>query len=215
MSGSVNPKVKICGLTRAEDVEAAIAHGADYLGFIVEAKSKRRLSVSEAARIALPAKDIIPLVAVTVNADDATLRAIVTDMQPDFIQFHGDETPAHLAQVNREFGVGTIKALPIESPEGMTAAIEFSGFADYLLFDAKPPKGEQVRGGHGVAFDWNILRSAALPKTWFLAGGLNPDTIKNALKTSAPILDVSSGVESTPGVKDHGKIKALIASAKS
>lgn len=206
----MTPRVKICGLTRPEDVEAAILHGSDYLGFIVEAKSKRRLSVAEAARLSLPAKGIIPRVAVTVNADDDTLKSIIEHMQPDFIQFHGDETPAHLARINRDYGVRTIKALPVASHEDMTAAIEFSGFADYLLFDAKPQKGEQVRGGHGVAFDWNILRTAALPKTWFLAGGLNPDNVKDALKTRAPILDVSSGVESAPGSKDHGKIEAFI-----
>ena len=211
----MTPKVKICGLTRPEDVEAAIRYGADYLGFIVEAKSKRRLSVTEAAELSLPAKSIIPRVAVTVNADDSVIAAIIEQMQPDFIQFHGDERPAHLARINRDFGVRTIKALPISSAEDMTAAIAFSGFADYLLFDARPPKGEQVRGGHGLAFDWNILRIAALPKTWFLAGGLTPDNVTEALKTGAPILDVSSGVEVSPGVKDHKKLYSLISLAKS
>ncbi len=214
MSATVNPQVKICGLTRAEDVEAAIMHGADYLGFIVEAKSQRRLSVMEAARISLPAKGIIPRVAVTVNADASTLDAIITQIQPDFIQFHGDESPAHIAEVSRDYGVGTIKALPVSAPADMSRAMEFAGFADFLLFDAKPPKGEDVRGGHGLAFDWNILRAAALPKTWFLAGGLNPDNVKDALKTGAPILDVSSGVEVSPGIKNHKLIARLINAIK-
>jgi len=205
-------KVKICGLTRPEDVEAAILHGASYLGFIVEAKSKRRLSVEQAARVSLPAKGIVPRVAVTVNADDETLDAIMALMQPDYIQFHGDETPEHIAKVSTDYGVKTIKALPVSTAQDIVSAMTFSGFADLLLFDAKPPKTEDIRGGHGIAFDWEILRGAPLPKTWLLAGGLNPDNVKAALQTGAPILDVSSGVESAPGVKDHDKIKSLISS---
>lgn len=213
MSAFVNPKVKICGLTRPEDVEAAIQFGADYLGFIVEAKSKRRLSVSEAAQIALPAKGIIPRVAVTVNADDETLKSIVDQMQPDFIQFHGDETPAHIAQVSQAWGVRTIKALAVTSPNDMSQSMEYAGFADCLLFDAKPPKGDVVRGGHGVPFNWDILRGAALPSGWFLAGGLTVDNIRDGLKTGAPVLDVSSGVESRPGMKDPAKIAAFMKAA--
>lgn len=210
----MTPKVKICGLTRPEDVEAAIRYGADYLGFIVEAKSKRRLSVSEAAKLSLPAKAIIPRVAVTVNADDETIAQIMNMMQPDLIQFHGDESPAHIVDVAKRYDIKTIKALPVTSKADILSAMEYAGFADYLLFDAKPPKGGDVRGGHGISFDWNIIKGAALPKTWFLAGGLKPDNVKDALKTGAPILDVSSGVERAPGVKDHGMIEAFIHTAK-
>lgn len=198
---------------RPKDAEAAIRYGADYLGFIVEAKSKRRLSVGEAASLALPAKGIIPRVAVTVNADDATLRAIGSKMQPDLIQFHGDETAQHIASVGRDYGVKTIKAVPVSSHADITRALGYAGFADYLLFDAKPPNGS-ARGGHGVAFDWTILKRAALPRSWFLAGGLTPDNVKDAMKTGAPILDVSSGVEKAPGVKDHEKIEDFINSLK-
>jgi len=208
------PQVKICGLTRPEDVEAAILHGASYLGFIVEAKSKRRLSIAEAARLSLPVKGIIPRVAVTVNADNETLAQIMSDMQPDFIQFHGDESPDHIAQVSRDHDVKTIKALPVSSAADINAAMEFAGFADLILFDAKPPKGNDIRGGHGVNFDWNILKSAALPKTWLLAGGLNSDNVAHALKTGAPILDVSSGVESAPREKGHQLIAEFINAIK-
>ena len=207
-------KVKICGLTRAEDVQAAIGAGADMLGFIVEAKSKRRLTVAEAARIALPAIGIIPRVAVTVNASDDLLSYIIDHMQPDYIQCHGDETPERLAEIAMKFEVKTIKALPVSSKNDIISAMAYSGFADLLLFDARPPKGEKVRGGHGISFDWNILKGAALPKTWLLAGGLNPENVSEALKSGAPILDVSSGVESEPGMKDLGKINALIREAK-
>jgi len=197
-------KVKICGLTREHDIEAAIASGADMLGFIVHAKSPRSLSIREAARLSLPAKGIIPRVAVT-----------VTEMEPDYIQFHGDEPPELLARVSRYYDVKTIKALPVSSKNDIIAAMAFSGFADLILFDAKPPSGSDIRGGHGMTFDWNILKGAALPKNWLLAGGLNPDNAREALNSGAPILDVSSGVESAPGVKDHQTLAAFIQKAKS
>ncbi|NNE59017.1 MAG: phosphoribosylanthranilate isomerase [Hellea sp.] len=206
----MTPEVKICGLTRAEDVEAAIAHGADYLGFIVKAKSSRRLSVAEAARLARPAKGIIPRVAVTVNEEAQTIARIMSDMQPDYIQFHGDESPEHIAEIAKTYRVKTIKALPIAAADDLLSAMAFSGFVDLLLFDARPPKGEAQRGGHGLSFDWDILKGAPLPKTWLLAGGLNSENVGNALATGAPILDVSSGVESVPGVKDHEKIETFI-----
>ncbi len=204
-------RVKICGLTRAQDVEAAIQHGADMLGFIVEAHSKRRLSVIEAARLALPAKGIVPCVAVTVNANDDLLTRITAQMQPDYVQCHGDEPPERLADIALRFNVKTIKALPVSTRNDIVAAMAYSGFADLLLFDAKPPKGETIRGGHGISFDWNILKGAPLPKTWMLAGGLTPENItESSRKSRAPIFDVSSGVERAPGTKDHGKINQLI-----
>ncbi len=205
----MKPPVKICGLTRPEDVEAAIRFGAAYLGFIIEAKSKRRLSVFEAAQLALPARGIIPRVAVTVNADDNLIDDIINTMQADYIQFHGDETPARIAEITSRYDVKTIKALPINTPDDVTASMTYSGFVDYLLFDAKPPTGA-ARGGHGMAFDWDVLNGAALPKTWFLAGGINPENVIFAAQTGAPILDVSSGTESQPGVKDHQKIEKLL-----
>ncbi len=207
-------QVKICGLTRAQDVEAAILYGADYLGFIVEAKSKRRLSINEAAKLSLPAKDIIPRVAVTVNASDDMIAKIITDMQPDYIQFHGDETADHIARIATRYGVKTIKALPISTRADIIAAMSFAGFSDMLLFDAKPPKPESARGGHGLSFNWNILKGAPLPKSYLLAGGINPNNIKQAMATGAPILDVSSGVESAPGIKDSDKIRSLIQQVK-
>jgi len=174
----MKPRVKICGLTRPEDVEAAILHGAAYLGFIVEAKSSRRLSVAEAAKLSLPAKASAKTVAVTVNPDDALLRSIAEDMQPD----------SH-----------------------MKAAEQYAGVADFILYDAKPPKGEVVRGGHGLSFDWSILTDAPLPKTWALAGGLTPENAAEAVRrTKAPILDVSSGLEASPGIKDAAKIQAFM-----
>ena len=197
-------RVKICGLTRAEDVAAAIRAGADYLGFIVECPSKRRLSIAEAT--ALATQDLAPArVAVTVNPDDALIDAIVQHMQPDYIQLHGDETPARAATISKRCKI--IKAVGIGSDADMKASEAFAGIADFLLYDAKPPAGETVRGGHGVAIDWALIARAPTPARFAVAGGLHPDNVTKALAaTRAPIVDVSSGVEAAPGIKDHDKI---------
>ena len=204
-------KVKICGLTRDQDVEAAIACGASYLGFVVEANSPRKLTVLEAASLAAPAMGIIPRVAVTVNADDQLLYALRKYMAPDYIQCHGDEPPERVAEIARKYDVKTIKAVAISSASDMKTAEAYSGVCDFILYDAKPPKGADVRGGHGLAFDWNILKTAPLPKIWALAGGLTPDNVAEAMRrTNAPILDVSSGVEAGPRLKDALKIRAFM-----
>ena len=211
----MNTHVKICGLTRPEDVEAAIRYGASFLGFIVEAKSARRLSVVQAAKLSLPAKSSAKTVAVTVNANDELIEAIITQMQPDYIQLHGDESVDRVAEIARNFTTKTIKAIPVSTPADMITAEQYAGVADFILYDAKPPKGETVRGGHGLSFDWNILTTSPLPKTWALAGGLNPENAAEALRrTNAPILDVSSGVERSAGLKDAAKIKAFMEAVK-
>lgn len=212
----MNPRVKICGLTRPEDVEAAILYGASFVGFIVEAKSARKLSVAEAAKLSLPAKASAKTVAVTVNADDELIDAIATQMQPDYIQLHGDESVERVAEVSRKFGLKTIKAFAVATDEDIKAAEHYAGVADFILYDAKPPKGtkgeEPVRGGHGLSFDWNILATSPLPKRWALAGGLTPENAAEAIaRAHAPILDVSSGVETSPGLKDATKIRAFMA----
>ncbi len=208
----MNPNVKICGLTRPEDVEAAILCGADLLGFIVEAKSARRLSIEQAARLSRPAKGVVPSVAVTVNADNKLLARIVEVMQPDYIQLHGDETPQRVQEISDKFGVKLIKALPVSTPEDLYLIAKYK--VEFPLLDAKPPKGAP-RGGHGATFDWAILKSAALPPIWALAGGLTPENAARAAKmTNAPILDVSSGVEAAAGIKDAFKLKSLIDAVK-
>ena len=215
LASLMHRKVKICGLTRPEDVEAAIRYGADYLGFIVEAKSSRKLSTAQAARLASPSTGIIPRVAVTVNADNALLTDIMTRMAPDYIQCHGDESVDRVAEISRRFKVKTIKAIAVSTPADMISAENYSGAADFILYDAKPPKGKEVRGGHGLSFDWSILTQSPLPKIWALAGGLTPTNAADAVRrTKAPILDVSSGVEASAGVKDALKIQAFMKAAK-
>ena len=201
--------VKICGLTRPEDVESAIRYGASFLGFIVECPSKRRLSVAQAARLSAPARGIIPRVAVTVNPDDDLIDRILTEMQPDYIQLHGDETPARAAEIARKCRL--IKAVGIASDDDMKLAETYAGLADFILYDAKPPKNEAIRGGHGIAIDWNIIASAPTPKTFAVAGGLTPENVAAAIAaTRASIVDVSSGVEASAGVKDALKIAAFM-----
>ncbi len=207
----MNTKVKICGLTRTEDVQTAIAEGADFLGFIIEAKSPRRLTVEQAKPLFDGAKDLAKRVAVTVNPDDALLDTIALTLKPDYVQLHGDESVDRVAEIARRYDFKIIKACAIASDADMKTAGEYAGVADIILFDAKPPKGSDVRGGHGIAIDWNIIRRAPTPKFYALAGGLNPDTVAEAITaTKAPIVDVSSGVETSPGIKDLAKIMAFM-----
>lgn len=207
-------KVKICGLTRAQDVACAIENGASFLGFIVECPSKRRLSVTEAAALA-PKSLAAVRVAVTVNPTDDLLTRIIAEMSPDYIQLHGDETPARTAEIAHRFNVKIIKAVGIASDEDMKSAETYAGVADFILYDAKPPKDEAVRGGHGISIDWNIIARAPTPKTFAVAGGLNPDNVARAMTaTRAPIVDVSSGVEASAGVKDAFLIKAFMESVR-
>ena len=203
--------VKICGLTRRSDVAAAISAGASYLGFIVEAASKRRLTASEAAAISAQAKGRAARVAVTVNADDDLLTRIMAEMTPDFIQCHGDESPARVAEIARKFKVRTIKAAGIASDTDMKSSEEYVGVCDFILYDAKPPKGSDVRGGHGLSIDWSLIGRSPLPKIFALAGGLHSGNVAQAItQTRAPIVDVSSGVEASAGIKDQEKIKAFM-----
>lgn len=207
-------QVKICGLTRAEDVETAQAAGADFLGFIVEVKSARRLSIAQAAALIKDVK--VNTVAVTGDPSDQ----LVADIKAagfSHIQLHGFETLARVAEIAR-IGLSVIKAVPVDSRDEVALATDYSGAADLILFDAKPPKGapkDAPRGGHGLRFDWSILTGAALPKQWALAGGLTPDNVAQAIRhTNAPIVDVASGVETSPGIKDAALIKVFIARAK-
>lgn len=203
--------VKICGLTRAQDVELAIKHGASFLGFIAEAASKRRLTAAEAAAVSAQAKGKAARVAVTVNADDDLLTRLMADMTPDFIQCHGDESPARVAEIARKFSVGTIKAVGIASDADMKASEEYVGVCDFILYDAKPPKDSDVRGGHGLSIDWGLIGRSPRPKTFALAGGLHSGNVARAIsQTDAPIVDVSSGVESAAGIKDAEKIRVFM-----
>ncbi len=204
----MTPLIKICGLARAEDVAAACSAGADWLGFIVDAPSSRRVSVGDAAAL-IDGVDGVT-VAVTVDPDDALLDAVVA-AGFTHIQLHGDEPLPRVAEVAARTGLTVIKAVPVATRDDIKLATEYSGAADWLLLDAKAPKGETQRGGHGLRFDWSTLRGAPLPRRWGLAGGLNPGNVGEALSLVRPaLLDTSSGVETSPGVKDAAKIRQFV-----
>lgn len=208
-------RIKICGLTTPETLDAALDGGADFVGAVVFPKSPRHIAPGDAAALFQRARGRAKVVAVTVNPDDALLAELAQTVRPDFIQLHGAETPARAEQVRRLTGAGVIKALPIRQADDFAAADEWDYHADHLMFDAKPPEGSALPGGVGHSFDWTLLADRAFRHPWFLAGGLDPDNVAEALRiTGAPMVDVSSGVESAPGVKDAGRIAAFIRAAR-
>ena len=204
--------VKICGLSTPEAVQASVEGGAAYVGFVFFARSPRNLAPGRAAELAAPARAAgVKAVAVTVDASDAELDAIVATLAPELIQLHGAETPARAAEVRARTGAGVIRALRVGEPEDLDAAPAYEVVVDHLMFDAKPPAGAVLPGGNGTAFDGAILAGRRFARPWFLAGGLDAGNVAQALAVSgARAVDVSSGVESAPGVKDPASIRAFL-----
>ena len=203
-------QVKICGLTTPDAVEAAAA--ADFAGFIFFPASVRHLTIERAARLAAMAKPAT--VAVTVDADDALLESIVQTVKPNWLQLHGKESPERVAEVKRAFRLPVIKAFAISATDDLAQVEAYATDADMFLFDAKPARGG-LPGGTGKPFDWTILSDFQSPKPWFLSGGLDAATVEEARNvTGAHYLDVSSRLESAPGVKDPQKIRDFIRKAK-
>lgn len=202
--------VKICGLKTPEAVERALARGATHLGFIFFGKSPRNIDPPLAGELAALAKGRAKTVAVTVDADDETLDDIVNLMQPDMLQLHGHESPDRLLAVKTLFGLPVIKAFSIRDAADLGRVDAYVGIADRFLFDAKAPVGSDLPGGNGVAFDWRVLRSLDGAIDYMLSGGLNKDNVSEALaETGAKAIDISSGVESAPGVKNLDMIDAF------
>lgn len=214
MSSSL--KIKICGLTTPDTLDAALSGGAAFVGAVVFPPSPRHIAPLHAATLFERARGRARIVAVTVDADDALLTEIALILKPDLIQLHGSETPERAVEVRRLTGAGIIRALPIHGPEDFDGVEAWAPVVDYLMFDAKPPKGSVLPGGVGAAFDWTLLAGRTFPRPWFLAGGLTPDNLAEAVAvTGARLADVSSGVESAPGVKDAGRIAAFLQAARS
>jgi phosphoribosylanthranilate isomerase len=208
--------VKICGITSLEAVDAAIASGAVYGGLVFHPKSPRFVALDQARMLADRMRGRLKIVALVADMDDAQLKAMVDAVHPDFLQLHGGESAARTAQVRANFGLPVIKALPVAEAADLDAATAYETAADMLMFDARPPRGAERAGGHGAAFDWQLLAGRSFNKPWFLAGGLNPENIARAITLSgATLIDVSSGVESAPGVKDAARIAAFINATKS
>jgi phosphoribosylanthranilate isomerase len=208
-------RVKICGLRTEADVAAVAKAGAAYAGFVFFAKSPRNLSIAEARALAITAPEGLCKVALTVNADDTALDAIVDGVPLDMLQLHGHETPERVAEVRARYGLPVMKAMGVAGEGDLAGLIEMSLAADQLLIDAKPPKGADLPGGNGLAFDWRLLVGRKWLKPWMLAGGLTPENVAEAVRlTGARQVDVSSGVESAPGVKDAAKIAAFVEAAQ-
>ena len=204
-------KAKICGLTTPEAVAAALEGGAAYLGFMFFAKSPRNVEPEAAARLAAPARGRAQIVAVTVDPDDGELDRIVPALRPDLIQLHGRETPARAAAIAQRTGCGVIKVVHVSEASDFDAAAAYDGAVEHLMFETKPPKGSDRPGGLGASFDWSLAAGRRYARPWFLAGGLDPWNAAEAIAQSgAPILDVSSGVERGPGVKDPALISAFL-----
>lgn len=202
---------KICGLTTPETLDAALSGGAAFVGAVVFPKSPRHIDPLRAATLFERARGRAKVVAVTVDADDALLTEIALILKPDLIQLHGHETPARAEAVRRLTGAGIIRALPIRVHDDFAAAEAWEPFVDHLMFDAKPPEGSALPGGVGARFDWALLADRAFRHPWFVAGGLTPENVGEAIRISAaPLVDVSSGVETAPGVKDADRISAFL-----
>jgi len=195
--------IKICGLRTDEALAAALDNGASHVGFIFFGKSPRNIAPAEAGRLRQAARGKAKAVAVTVDADDASLDGIVAAMAPDMLQLHGSESPERVAEVKARYGLPVMKALSLREAGDLAAIAPYRCVADRFLFDAKPPKGSELPGGNGVSFDWRILTSLDADLDYMLSGGLNADNVGEALAiANPPGLDISSGVESAPGVKD-------------
>jgi phosphoribosylanthranilate isomerase len=208
-------RVKICGLRTAADVAAVAAAGAAYAGFVFFAKSPRNLTIAAARGLALSAPEGLCKVALTVDADDAALDAILAEVPLDMLQLHGHETPERVAQVRARYGLPVMKAIGVAGEADLAGLIEMSLVADQLLIDAKPAAGADLPGGNGLAFDWRLLVGRKWLKPWMLAGGLTPANVAEAVRlTGARQVDVSSGVESAPGVKDPARIAAFVEAAQ-
>ena len=202
---------KICGLSTPETVQAALDGGAAFLGFNFFPPSPRFVTPEAAARLVPPARGKATIVAVTVDPDDDLVDRLMAALKPDLIQLHGKESPSRAREIAARAGVGVIKALPVAEAADLDAARAFETVVEHLMFDAKPPADAAMPGGLGSAFDWTILSGRRFGRPYLLAGGLDPWNVAEALRqSSAPLVDVSSGVERGPGIKDPGLISAFL-----
>jgi phosphoribosylanthranilate isomerase len=212
----MKPLIKICGLSTPETIAAALGNGADMIGFIFFLKSPRNVSIEQAAELRRAALGRALAVAVSVDASDAALDSIFSGMKPDMLQLHGHETPERVRDLKARFDLPVIKALSIRERADLDQIAPYIGIADKFLLDAKAPKGSELPGGNGVSFDWTLLAALDPDLDYMLSGGLNADNVADAMcVTHAPGLDVSSGVESAPGVKDARLIEDFFAAVKS
>ena len=213
------PAVKICGIRTMDAAIAAINDSADFLGFIHFAKSPRHLTLNAMKDLIRAIRDVnatIPLVSVVVNPENDLLETLRDEVRPDLIQLHGKETPQRVAEIAALTNIPLIKAISVSEKCDLDEVSLYEPHVEYMMFDAKPPKDAALPGGLGLSFDWTIMQDYSGAKPWLLAGGLSSETVAAAVKESgAPMLDISSGVESAPGVKDNALISGFLRAAKS
>ena len=207
-------RVKICGLRDGADVAAAAKAGAAYGGFVFFPKSPRHVSIAQARAAALAAPEGLCKVALTVDADDALLQAILAEVPIDMLQLHGQESPERVSEIRSRYGLPVMKAVGVAEPGDLAKVLDYSLVADQILVDAKAPKGADLPGGNGLAFDWRLVAQRRWLRPWMLAGGLTAENVGQAIAlTNARQLDVSSGVESAPGQKDPVKMENFVKAA--
>ncbi len=207
--------VKVCGLKTPETLDAALDAGADFVGFVFFPPSPRNLVFENAPALGARVRGRAKKVALTVDADDATFERIVQTLKPDMLQLHGHESPERLTQLKARYGLPVMKALPVETRADLSAVETYAPIADWLLFDARPPRDATRPGGLGKTFDWTLLRDLDPGLLFMLSGGLDASNVAQALRvTHAPAVDVSSGVERAPGEKDPDKIRDFVRAAR-
>ena len=207
--------VKICGINSAEAADAAVRAGADFGGLVFHPASPRNVGLDAGRALADRIRGRAMLVALVADADDETINAVIKAARPNYLQLHGRETPERVGQIRSRFGLQLIKAVAVADAGDLAAAQAYEPAADMLLFDAKAPDGAIRPGGHGVAFDWQLLRGRKFSLPWLLAGGLTPQNVARAVAgAAAPGVDVSSGVETAPGVKNSELIAAFVSAAR-
>jgi phosphoribosylanthranilate isomerase len=216
MAAEAPAQVKICGLRDEAAIAAAVRAGVHYIGFVFYPPSPRHLSIAQAASLRAHVPQSVKLVAVCVSPDDALVEALVQQVQPDFLQLHGNESPERFSDIRRRWPqLALIQSIAISQAADVEQAQPYSESA-MLLFDAKPPADAALPGGNGLSFDWKLMAGKSFPKPWMLSGGLTPANVAQAMRESgAHMVDVSSGVESAPGVKDAALIDAFVKAARS
>src|SRR5882724_6706144 len=207
--------VKICGLSTRETLDVALGSGADMVGFVFFSPSPRHISLETARELGKQARGRAVKVALTVDADDATLGNIVETLRPDLLQLHGHETTARLRDIKEKFGVPVMKVLPVETAADLAPLAGYAAVADRILFDARAPKDATRPGGLGAVFNWRVLEKLELKLPFMVSGGLHAGNVAQAVRvTRAAGVDVSSGVERAPGIKDPDLIRAFIRAAR-
>jgi phosphoribosylanthranilate isomerase len=210
-------RAKICGLKTAEAVDAAVAGGAAFAGFVFYPPSPRFLTAGDAAALIARLPGHVAAVGLFVDADDAAIAAVLAAAPLAMLQLHGHESPARITEIRSRFGLPVMRVLPISGATDLDAVDDYAPVSDWLMFDTRPPATPgALPGGNALAFDWRLLAGRRVPRPWMLAGGLDADNVGEAVRISgAAVVDVSSGVERARGVKDPARISAFLAAARS